>query len=78
LSRYIKGIKPLPSFIPFRQLQTSKLEARPLLERVGVGSPPCKEERKADGLKDTSKSTNSNGIKRTLLSEDLSDELKSN
>lgn len=40
-----------------------------------MSSPPCKEERKTDSLEDTGKSTNSNGIERTLLSEDLCDEL---
>jgi hypothetical protein len=37
---------------------------------------PCEEERKTDSLKDAGKSTYSNGIKRTLLSNDLGDELE--
>ena len=43
---------------------------------LGVGSPPCQEQGKTNSLEDTGKSTNGNGIKRSLLSEDLSDELQ--
>ena len=43
---------------------------------LGVGSPPCQEQGKTNSLEDTGKSTNGNGIKRSLLSEDLCDELQ--
>jgi hypothetical protein len=42
---------------------------------LGVSSPPGKEQRQTDSLKDTGESTNSNGIERSLLSDDLGDEL---
>jgi len=42
-----------------------------------VSSPPCEEEGESDGLEDTGKSTNSDGVKRALLGEDLGDERRS-
>ena len=40
-----------------------------------MGSPPSEEQTETDGLEDASESTNSDGVKRALLSEDLRDEL---
>ena len=42
-----------------------------------MGSPPGEEQTETDGLKDAGESTNGDGIKRTLLSENLRDELVS-
>lgn len=46
-----------------------------LVERVGAGSPPPEHQAEADRLEDTGKSTDSNCVQRTPLSEDLGDEL---
>ena len=47
-----------------------------LVERVGAGSPPCKEQAQTDSLKDASNSTNGNGVHRALFREDLRDDLQ--
>jgi len=48
-----------------------------LLEWVCTGSPPSKEKRKTNCLKDTSQSSNSYGVQWALLSGDLSNERRS-
>lgn len=52
-----------------------KLKGNLLLERVGASAPVGEEERETDSLEDTSDGADSNGVKRTLLSDDLGDEL---
>ncbi len=42
-----------------------------------MGSPVGQEQAEADSFKDTCESTNGDGIERTLLGEDLRDELRS-
>lgn len=42
---------------------------------LGVGSPPGEEKGKTNSLEDTGNSTDGDGVKRSLLSEDLSNEL---
>jgi hypothetical protein len=49
---------------------------RHLVEGVGAGSPVGEEHAEADGLEDAGDGTDSNGVERTLLSEDLGDDLK--
>lgn len=46
-----------------------------LVEGVGASSPPGQEQAESDGLEDSGYRANGNGIKRTLLGEDLADEL---
>jgi hypothetical protein len=57
------------------KLPYTRLWARRLVEGVGAGSPVCEEQAEADGLEDTGNGTDSNGVKRTLLGEDLGDDL---
>ena len=40
-----------------------------------MGSPVCKEQAETDGLEDTGKGAHCNSVERTLLGEDLRDEL---
>ena len=49
--------------------------ANHLVEGVGAGSPVGKEQAEADSLKDTGNGTDSNGVKRALLGDDLRDNL---
>jgi hypothetical protein len=49
--------------------------SRRLLEGVGAGSPVGEEQAEADSLEDTSNSTDGDGVKRTLLGQDLGDDL---
>ena len=49
---------------------------RRLVEGVGAGSPVGEEQAEADGLEDTGKGANGDGVKRTLLGEDLGNELQ--
>jgi hypothetical protein len=46
-----------------------------LVEGVGASSPPGQEQAETDGLEYPGYSTHGNGIKRSLLGEDLADEL---
>lgn len=46
-----------------------------LVEGVGTSSPPGEEQAESDSLEHPGHSANGNGIKRTLLGEDLADEL---
>lgn len=46
-----------------------------LIEGVGARSPVGKEQAETDGLEDTSKGPHCNGVERTLLSENLRNEL---
>lgn len=46
-----------------------------LVEWVGVGSPVGKEQAETNGLEDTGKGSHCNSVERTLLREDLGDEL---
>lgn len=46
-----------------------------LVEWVGAGSPPGHEEGQANGLEGAGKGANGDGVKRTLLGDDLRDEL---
>lgn len=48
-----------------------------LVEGVGAGSPVGEEERKTNGLEGAGKGTDGDGVKGTLLSEDLGDDLHS-
>jgi hypothetical protein len=48
---------------------------RRLVEGVGAGSPVGEEQAEADGLEDTGNGTDSDGVKRTLLGDDLGDDL---
>lgn len=50
--------------------------ARHLLEWVGAGSPVGQEEGESNSLEDAGKSTNGDGVKWSLLSGDLGDELE--
>ena len=60
-----------------RQLQLMYID--PLLEvvaeRVGSGSPVGQEQTQADGLENASEGANGNGVERSLLGDDLRDEL---
>jgi hypothetical protein len=47
------------------------VDAIHLVERVGAGSPVCEEQAETDGLENSSKSTDSDGINRALLSDGL-------
>jgi hypothetical protein len=57
------------------KLPYTLLWARCLVEGVGAGSPVGEEQAKADGLENTGNGTDSNGVERTLLGEDLGDNL---
>ena len=46
-----------------------------LVEGVGVGSPVGEEKAETNGLEDTGKGSHCNSVERTLLGEDLRDEL---
>ena len=46
-----------------------------LVEWVGAGAPVGQEEGETDSLKDTGESTDSDGVKRALLGNDLGDDL---
>jgi len=48
-----------------------------LVERVGAGTPVCKEQAEADSLEDASESTNGDSISGTLLGDDLCDDRRS-
>jgi hypothetical protein len=48
---------------------------RRLVEGVGAGSPVGEEQAEADGLEDTGNGTDSDGVKRALLGNDLGDDL---
>ena len=63
--------------IPNYQADCSKLNhtSRRLLEGVGAGSPVGEEHAEADGLEDTGKSTDGDGVKGTLLGQDLGEDL---
>lgn len=47
-----------------------------LVEWVGSGAPVCEEQAEADSLEDTGQDTNSDGVKRALLSNDLGNDLE--
>ena len=47
-----------------------------LVEGVRPGAPPGHEHGQADGLEDAGEGADSDGVKRALLGEDLSDELR--
>jgi hypothetical protein len=57
------------------KLPYTLLMARRLVEGVGAGSPVGEEQAEADGLEDTGNGADGNGVKRTLLGEDLGDNL---
>lgn len=46
-----------------------------LVEWVGPGTPVGEEQAEANGLEDTADNTNGNEVKRSLLADDLSNEL---
>ena len=46
-----------------------------LVEWVGAGTPVGEEKGETDSLKDTGESTDSDGVKRALLGNDLGDDL---
>lgn len=47
----------------------------PLLEWVGAGSPVCEEQAETDGLEDTGNGTDGDRVERSLLGDDLGDDL---
>lgn len=47
-----------------------------LLKGRGTGTPPGENQAQANGLEDTGKSANSDGVEGTLLSDDLGDDLR--
>jgi hypothetical protein len=49
---------------------------RYLVEGVGAGAPVGEEQRQANGLKNTGKGSNGDGVERALLGEDLRDNLR--
>ena len=55
---------------PYTRIATGRL-----VKGVGAGSPVGEEQAEADSLEDTGNGANSNGVKRTLLGEDLGDDL---
>jgi hypothetical protein len=57
------------------KLLQTLMEARRLVEGVGAGSPVGKEQAEADGLEDTGNGTDSDGVERALLGDDLGDDL---
>jgi hypothetical protein len=57
------------------KLPYTLIKTRRLVEGVGAGSPVGEEQAEADSLKDTGNGADSNGVKRTLLGEDLGDNL---
>jgi hypothetical protein len=57
-----------------KRLQTL-MRMRRLVEGVGAGSPVGEEQAKANGLEHAGNGTDSDGVKRALLSEDLGDDL---
>jgi len=57
-----------------KRLQTLTITRR-LVEGVGAGSPVGEEQAEADGLENTGNGTDSDGVKRALLGEDLGDDL---
>jgi hypothetical protein len=57
------------------KLPYTLLKTRRLVEGVGAGSPVGEEQAEADGLEDTGNGANSDGVERTLLGDDLGDDL---
>jgi hypothetical protein len=57
------------------KLPYTLLYARCLVEGVGAGSPVGEEHAEANSLEDTGNGADSNGVERTLLGEDLRDNL---
>jgi hypothetical protein len=57
------------------KLLQTLMETRRLVEGVGAGSPVGEEQAEADGLEDTGNGTDSDGVKRALLGNDLGDDL---
>ena len=58
------------------KLLCHQLLTRRLLEGVGAGTPIGEEQAEADGLENTGKTADKDGVKRALLSEDLGDDLE--
>jgi hypothetical protein len=57
------------------KLLQTLMRTRRLVEGVGAGSPVGEEQAEADSLEDTGNGTDSDGVKRALLGNDLGDDL---
>jgi hypothetical protein len=70
LRRVSATIHPPPSL--YHSVYHSQLH---LVEWVGSGAPVCEEQAEANSLEDAAHNTDSNEVKRSLLADDLGDEL---
>jgi hypothetical protein len=61
----------------FYSVTKESQKASHLVEWVGAGSPVGQEQAEADGLQDSADNSDGHNIKRTLLGDDLRDELSS-